>query len=183
MSRLGVSLVVRVVWYERSVLSCGTEGLCWSWRRHRAYFKRKSSSHIVDWTCCRLVGRQNRTGGRIRTHRRSHNRCCRRIHWRLVAASARHPSRRRDRLCDRQCHHWCRLTSARGWTTARWWPLWGRLGQTPMVVAREGDFEHRWSRVFTAAAFGIGFALSVCLEASAQPAPDYAALLSAPDRS
>src|SRR5271168_4255005 len=52
-----------------------------------------------------------------------------------------------------------------------------------MVVAREGDFEHRWGRVFTAAAFGIGVALGVCLEASAQPAPDYGTLLSAPDRS
>ena len=52
-----------------------------------------------------------------------------------------------------------------------------------MVVAREGDFEHRWGRVFIAAAFGIGCALGVCLEASAQPAPDYGPLLSAPDRS
>jgi predicted methyltransferase len=36
---------------------------------------------------------------------------------------------------------------------------------------------------FTAAAFSVVCALGVCFEASAQPGPDYAALLSAPDRS
>ena len=133
---------------------------------------------VAGWLAGKIV-----RGVGIRTHRRSHNRCCRGIHRRLVAASARYPSRHRHRLCDHQCHHWRRLTSARGQASARWWALRGRLGQTPMVVAREGDFKHRWGRVFTAAAFGIGCALSVCLEASAQPAPDYGPILSAPDRS
>ncbi len=38
-------------------------------------------------------------------------------------------------------------------------------------------------REFTAGAFGIVCGLGVCLGASAQPAPDYAALIAAPDRS
>jgi hypothetical protein len=76
-------------------------------------------------------------GGRIRTHRRSGNRHYRRVYWRLVAASNRHPSRYRHCLRDHQRCHWRGLASACGWASAgsprrR---LGRRLGQTPMVVA------------------------------------------------
>jgi hypothetical protein len=75
------------------------------------------------------------TRGGFWTHRRSHHRNYRRVHWRLVTLANRYPSWHRHCFRDHQCHHWRRHTFACGWASTRWWPVWGRLGQTPMVVA------------------------------------------------
>jgi hypothetical protein len=115
-------------------LSCGNVRV--SHRRlRRAYVKSKSSGHIVRRCCRWLVGRTNRPGGWIRTHRRSRYRHYRRVHWRLVAASNRNPSGYRHCLGDPQCCYWRRLAFACGEACARslWRRLGRRLGQAPMV--------------------------------------------------
>src|ERR1700691_5987284 len=115
---------------------CREELMCdqRSWRNDDAPIEPKPVGHHRGWNCCRVSGREGDAGRRVCADRRSDRLPLRRIHWRLVVATAWYSPRGRYRCADCKCVHRRGRAVAYPSLVRRW--LGRRLGPTPLVVTR-----------------------------------------------